>query len=230
MMATRPLAAICLAFLAGALPVAGRCADIPTAPILRIESGMHGASINGIAVDESHQQLVTVSDDKTVRIWSMADGQLVATARPPIGDGQEGALYAVTLSPSGETIAVAGYTGITWDGAAEIYLFKRQGSAWLGRIALGNAKTDTVNHLAFSPDGRYLAVATNDRAGLRIVDTTARSISIVDRAYRDAIEWVDFAPDGRLVTASLDGVVRLYGPSFKLVASWRAPAGQKPLS
>src|SRR5205814_5091029 len=131
-----------LLVVAAVISVDALGAEISTAPILRIESGMHGASINGIAVDEAHQQLVTVSDDKTVRLWSMADGQLVATARAPIGDGQEGALYAVTLSPSGETIAVAGYTGITWDGAAEIYLFKRQGSAWLGRIALGNAKTD----------------------------------------------------------------------------------------
>ena len=195
MMATRPLAAICLALLAVASPVDGRCADIPTAPILQIESGMHGASINGIAVDEAHQQLVTVSDDdKTVRIWSMADGQLVATARAPIGDGQEGALYAVTLSPSGETIAAAGYTGITWDGAAEIYLFKRQGSAWLGRHRARQCKNRHGKSSGVFPDGRYLAVATNDRAGLRIVDTTARSIWIVDRAYRDAIEWVDFLP------------------------------------
>src|SRR5689334_14983069 len=144
LMATRLFVAIWLVFLAAACPVDGWCADIPTAPILRIESGMHGASINGIAVDEADQQLVSVSDDKTMRIWSLADGQLLATGRPPIGSGQEGALYAVALSPSGETIAAAGYTGISWDGAAEIYLFKRQGGTWLGRIALGKVKADTV--------------------------------------------------------------------------------------
>jgi WD40 repeat protein len=230
MVTTRLLFPIWLVVLAVACPAAGWCADIPTAPILRIESGMHGASINGIAFDEADQQLVSVSDDKTVRIWSVADGQLLATARPPIGGGQEGALYAVALSPSGETIAAAGYTGISWDGAAEIYLFKRLGGAWLGRIALGNVKADTVNHLAFSPDSRYIAVGTNDAHGLRIVDTKARTISIVDRAYRDAIEWVDFASDGRLVTASLDGAVRLYDASFKLLATWRAAAGARPLS
>src|SRR5262249_21992383 len=113
--------------------------------------------------------------------------------------------------------------------AAEIYLFKRQDGAWLGRIALGHG-SDTVNHLAFSRDGRYVAVATNDAGGLRIVDTKARSIAIVDRAYRDAIEWVDFAADGRLVTRWLDGAVRLYGPACKLLATWRAPAGARPLS
>src|SRR5258706_13188771 len=67
------------------LPFGASGADIPTAPILRIETGMHGASLNGIAVDQAHQQLVTVSDDKTVRSWSIADGQPVAIARGPIG-------------------------------------------------------------------------------------------------------------------------------------------------
>ena len=86
-----------LAAVAAVLPLRAGGAEIPTAPILRIETGMHGASINGIAVDQAHQQLVTVSDDKTVRIWSIADGQPVATARGPIGPGQEGALYAVDV-------------------------------------------------------------------------------------------------------------------------------------
>src|SRR5262249_38953441 len=106
--AARFLAAACL-LAAAMLPAGARGADIPTAPILRIETGMHGASINGLAVDEAHGQMVTVSDDKTVRIWSIADGQLAATARGPIGAGSEGALYAVALSPSGDTIAVGGY-------------------------------------------------------------------------------------------------------------------------
>lgn len=112
----------CLAIvaLAAALPLGARGADIPTTPFLRIETGMHGAAINGIAADATDRQLVTVSDDKTARIWSAGDGDLVATLRVPIGPGAEGGLYAVALSPSGKTIAVGGYSGISWDGGAEI--------------------------------------------------------------------------------------------------------------
>ena len=69
------------------------------------------------------------------------------------------------------------------------------------------------------PDGRFIAVATNDRRGLRIVDTRAQHVTTVDTDYSDAIEWVDFASDGRLVTSSLDGTVRLYDPTFKRVAT-----------
>ena len=205
-------------------------ADIPTAPILRIETGMHGATINGIAVDKADRELVTVSDDKTVRVWSTVNGELVTTARGPIGAGPEGGLYAVALSPSGKTIAVGGYTGIAWDGSAEIYLFNRQDGKWLGRIGLGDVPADAITHLAFSPDGRYLAVAANDAKGLRIVDTAARSVAIADKDYADAIEWVEFAPDGRLVTSSLDGAIRLYDTTLKRQAIYHLPGDRKPLA
>jgi WD40 repeat protein len=233
MIAARRLVSVrrLLILLLAALPFAsGRAAEIPTAPILRIETGMHGAAIDGLAIDEADQQVVTVSDDKTVRVWSATGGDLVSTARGPIGAGPEGALYAVALSPSGKTIAVGGYTGISWDQSASLYLFNRTDGNWVGRISFGNIRTDAINHIAFSPDGRYVAVAANDAKGLRIVDTVGRAINIVDADYKDAIEWLDFAKDGRLVTSSLDGAVRLYDPSFKRIAIYRAQNGQKPLT
>jgi WD40 repeat protein len=204
-------------------------ADIPASPFLRIETGMHGAAVNGIAVDDADHQLVTVGDDKTARVWSTTDGTLLTTVRAPIGDGPEGGLYAATLSPSGKTIVAGGYSGISWDGSASLYLFSRIEGNWVGRIALGPG-TDAINHLAFSPDGKFIAVATNDRRGLRIVDTAGQKISVVDSDYADAIEWVEFAPDGRLVASALDGGVRLYDKGFKKVATWRAPQGQKPFA
>lgn len=220
--------AVGLAFgLMAVAPAGAGATGIPTVPFLRIETGMHGAAINDIAVDEADKAIVTASDDKTLRVWSESDGRLITTMHAPIGPGPEGGLYAVALSPTGKTIVAGGYTGISWDGGSSIYLYNRATGTWLGRIALG-AGTDAINHLAFSPDGHDIAVATNDRRGLRIIDTRAQRINIVDSDYDDAILWVNFAPDGRLVTTSLDGLVRLYDARFKRVATWRAPRGTKP--
>src|SRR6185436_159192 len=73
-------------------------------PILRIETGMHSAGINRMAIDERNLVLATVSDDKTVRIWELPALTLVKTIRAPIGKGKEGKLYAVALSPDGRTV------------------------------------------------------------------------------------------------------------------------------
>ena len=59
-------------------------ADPPTTPMLRLETGMHTATIWRIGVDVAQRYLVTGSDDKTVRVWELASGRLLRTLRPPI--------------------------------------------------------------------------------------------------------------------------------------------------
>lgn len=49
----------------------------PTEPFLRLETGMHSAVIRGISVDAAGHLLLTVSDDKTARVWSVDDGRLL---------------------------------------------------------------------------------------------------------------------------------------------------------
>ncbi|MBI3709480.1 MAG: caspase family protein [Proteobacteria bacterium] len=139
----------------------------------------------------------------------------------PIAPGAEGSLYAVALPPSGRSIAVAGHTGIDWDGNAAVYFFNRESGAWVGRIGFGDIPTDAINCIAFSPDGKFVAVATNDDKGLRVIQLNPQSVRVVDSDYKDAILWLDFASDGRLVTSSSDGAVRLYDASFKRLAVHR---------
>lgn len=88
-----------------------------TAPILRIETGMHTAPIKRIDVDGAGRFLVTGSHDKTVRVWDLASGELLRTLRPPIGEGNEGKIFAVAITPDGELIAAGGLTGYLWAAA-----------------------------------------------------------------------------------------------------------------
>jgi WD40 repeat protein len=87
----------------------------PSEPLLRIDPREHTARINRIASDEQGRWLVTVSDDKTAKVWDLRDGRLINTLRIPVGNGDEGKLYAVALSPDGQTGRRAdGQTGRRW--------------------------------------------------------------------------------------------------------------------
>lgn len=200
---------------------------LTTVPQPVVETGMHGAAINALTPVKGGQ-IATVSDDKTIRLWNAADGRLNATLRVPVAAGPEGALHAIAASPSGAFIAVGGNTGFAADGTASLYVYNVDKRAWAGRISLDQPVADTINDLAFSPDAKWLAVATNDKRGLRAVDMKARTAQVIDADYGDAITRLAFAADGRLAAASLDGMVRLYGPDMKRIATYRAPGGLTP--
>src|SRR5512143_1306334 len=84
-------------------------ADVPSEPILRIETEQHTAAISNIDVDRAGKVLVTGSEDKTARVWSLPQGKLLKVLRPPIGAGNEGRVDAVAISPDGKTVAVGGW-------------------------------------------------------------------------------------------------------------------------
>jgi WD40 repeat protein len=182
-------------------------ADPPTTPMLRLETGMHTAAINRIGLDAAQRYLVTGSDDKTVRVWELASGRLLRTLRPPIGAGNEGKIHAVALSPDGNTVAAAGWTGKAWDNANSIYLFDRASGQLRQRIT--GLPLD-IRHLVYSRDGAFLAATMSGAGGLRVYRTTDTTEVGRDAAYGGTSQGVDFDTSGRLVTTSFDGNVRLY--------------------
>ena len=179
----------------------------PTSPYFEIESGTHNAAIYKIATDAGNRFLVTAAIDKTIRVWSLSDGKLLRTLRPPIGDNLEGRPLAVAISPDGKTIACGGVTGHEWDGAYSVYLFEQETGVLYRRITGIPA---TISHLAFSYDGRYLAVALRAK-GIRIYSSMDWSLTGSDNDYDSAVTWVDFdAKSSRLATTGSDGFIRLY--------------------
>ena len=190
------------------------------APILRIETGMHNAVINRLVVDEAGGRIVTVSDDKTTRIWSLADGTLQHVWRTPIGAGDAGALYAVALH--GDDLVIGGYTG-TNDGA--IYVFNLKTGALRGSI---NKFKGAITALAFSADGHLLAVA-DEGVSLDLIDFQALKQKAADKSYAGRINRIAFASDGRLATTSQDGEIRVLDGDLKELARGKMPTeGDKP--
>ena len=92
-------------------PVAEETIDAAEADVfLRLDPGMHTAMIRRVSVSADGALMATGAYDKTVRLWSLPEGELVRTFRPPIGDGNEGKVYAVALDPAGQWVAAGGWT------------------------------------------------------------------------------------------------------------------------
>jgi WD40 repeat protein/uncharacterized caspase-like protein len=182
-------------------------------PVLVVDPAMHNAVIWRAAADKDGRWAVTGSADKTVRVWSLADGTLLRTIRLPAGPGNVGQVRAVAISPDGALVAAGGWTRWTEaDRQEQIYLFDRDTGALVRRI---EDLSDVVWHLAFSPDGARLAAALGS-GGLRIYSRqTGWAEAARDEDYGDDSYGADFAPDGRLATTSLDGKVRLYAGDLR---------------
>ncbi|MBI2354025.1 MAG: caspase family protein [Deltaproteobacteria bacterium] len=196
----------------------------PATPFIRINAGMHSAKIMDIAADAGGKYLATASFDKTVRVWEAQSGRLVRTIHPPIGDASEGALQAVAVSPDGKTLATAGFTGMSWDKGYCVYIFDLGTGGMISRIT---GFPQHILRLAYSRDGKRLAVALANGGGLHVHSSADSGKLFMDSSYRGNIFAIDFAANGNLIAASDQGEIRLYRPDGSLVYERTSELGRR---
>jgi WD40 repeat protein len=196
-------------------------------PVLVFDPGVHTAPIRRADIDADGRFAVTGSLDRTVRIWSVADGRLLRTIRLPVGPGNVGRVDAVAISPDGALVAAGGWTRWTEaDRQEQIYLFDHTTGALVKRI---DGLSSTVLHLVFSSDGCHLVATLFGGHGLRVFDRDMGWAEVArDTDYGDGSYGAAFAHDGRLATTSYDGHIRLYDRAFRRVATRQTNGGRKP--
>jgi len=205
----------------------------PDSPFLRLDAGAHLGPIWALDTDVRGEWLATAGDDKTVRIWQLPEGRLVNTLRPPLADGPEARLLAVAMSPDASLVATGGFTGLSWDGSASVYLYNRRQGEIRRRLT---GLPGLVAQLAFSPDGQRLAVGLSSRQfQVWVYDLRSEAepqvLSAEAAGGRPSVSTaVAWASDGRLAMAGSDGQLYVFGTQ---PGSWRLnlrPLVQQPLS
>ena len=142
--------------------IAGATAEDAPTFFLDLDTGGHRAFVKEVAFAPDGETLVSASDDKTIRIWDWRTGATLRTLRGFIGEGNEGKIFALAVSPDGKTIAAGGYFG---PGLGEqppygdIRLFDFASGQMTGVL---KAAQYAVYDLAFSSDGQYLASGGQD--------------------------------------------------------------------
>jgi WD40 repeat protein len=207
-------------------------------PTLRIETGgPHSAVIAGLAVSTNGSIIVTGSNDRSVRIWSMPGLRLLRTIFLPAWPyNNQGAAYTVALSPDSKTVIATGWTG-SWeneDGKKGPWCFYVIG---VENGAIQRTICDLpnwANHVAYSAQGDYLAFALKAGGGLRVYQTSDYSVTH-NEAYPETSTWVEFDRTGRIATTCYDGKIRLYDKvqlddkvRFRLARSASMPEGRRP--
>ena len=160
-------------------------------PSLVLEARGHTAMVNKLLFSRDGKELISVSADKTIRVWDVFTGEPLRVLRPPIGIGNEGMLYAAALSPDGTTLAVGGYG---WNsGDQPIYLLSLA-TGRIERVLTGHE--NVILGLSFDAEGKRLISGSGDSTA-RIWNVGTGKTEQVLRGHTKGIYGVTFSPDGR---------------------------------
>ena len=207
-------------------PAIASAAELPKEPQLRIDGGMHTASIRRLDVSADGKTLVTGSEDKTARVWSLPDGRLLRTLRMPVAPGDVGKIFAVALSPDGGLVAVGGWDDADLSTSLDYYvhIYDRETGRLQGRLG---PHPQVVNELTFSPDGKRLAVGLGGKSGIAVWDMADGRQIMTDGDYGEQVNGIAFSPTGEMAVTSHDGALRLYSAKLEFQGSVVAPSNDR---
>lgn len=163
---------------------------------LRLRLLGHAAAVNAVAfVPPDDNRAVTTSDDGSLRLWDLAQGQELAVWR-----GHKLKVVSVALSPDGRFAASA-----SWDRTVRLWDVARG-----QEIARYEGHEGSVNAVAFLPDRQGIVSAGYDGALWRwpLPGNTGEA-RLADIGF--PISDLALSPDGQhLLTGSSDGALRIW--------------------
>lgn len=168
--------------------------DASTGKELLVFKAHNPGAVGRLAFSPSGESLLTVGLDRNCKLWNVHTGkELFSISKnnfflSAIAWAPTGRLFALGLGSS-EVVIVDGLTG------NELRTVKIQGG---------------VASLAFSPNGKILAVGGADRQ-IRLVNTEKWVEQSAIKGHGHLVQSLSFTPDGqKLLSGSADGTVKLW--------------------
>ncbi len=191
------------------LLILGVAADAAEGSYLELDTNGHMALIRSILFTPDGSELISASDDKTIRVWDVGTGRIVRTIRGEIGDGDPGKIYALALSRDGRLLAAGGRTGPAGEQQPIRLYDLNQGTL----VGLLQSHDDAVLSLDFSPDGERLVSASTDDTAI-IWDVASRKALHRLSGHKGDVNAARFTSDGSgVVTASDDDTLKFWDAS-----------------
>ena len=186
-----------------------------------LKSLQTGAKIAAVSID-SEGRIVTKSEDGRYRTWN-SNGTWKLSKK--LGDGEDPALLidrvtALAFDDSGSTL-VTGSGVPSRSGRLKIWDIES------GTVIVenGEAHSDTITEIAFSPTGEHIVTGSTDQFVKTFDTETAEHIKSFE-AHTGHVLGVDWSHDGRLlVSGGADKEVKLWdvetGEQIKTLKGWK---------
>ena len=158
----------------------------------------HGAAVRALAVSDDGKMLASAGDDNAVQLWNPADGKPI---RKLIGPTDW--LLAVSLSRDGKFVAAGGQDGKLWlwETATGRKVFDVPSSPPAPKAATPPPPPNVVSALAFSPDGKTIALGGSD-AKLYFYQATDGKLLRTGVGHTHTLTGLVFHPAGQLLLSS----------------------------
>lgn len=157
--------------------------------LLHILKG-HRHGIHDIDISPDNKHIVTVSYDRTARVWDFNGKELLVLKHPrPVDDG--------IFSPDGKLIATT-----SRDNSARIWDLK-------GNELQILRHPDYVSSVDFSPDGKYLLTSCRDKIA-RIWNVNKKHLPVLRGHSNTITEAKFFSDDEQIISSSVDSTIRIW--------------------
>ncbi|MEH1859474.1 MAG: serine/threonine-protein kinase [Nostoc sp.] len=157
----------------------------------------HSSDVNSVAFSPDGTTLGSASDDKTIKLWNLTDGQEIRTL-----EGHSNWIWTIAFSPDSKILA---------SGSADktIKLWNLE-TGKLIRTLQGNS--DGVTSVAFSPDGKTLASGNASKdMKIKLWNLETGKLIRTLEGHTSGVASVVFSPDGKtLASGSWDKTIKLW--------------------
>ena len=156
----------------------------------------HSGAVNSVAFSPNGSQMVSGSDDMTIRIWEVDSNK--QTCAPLLG--HEGSVQSIAFSSDNKRIASGSTDGTirVWDASSRQVIDVLRGHS------------GTVESVAFSPDGRKIVSGSSDTT-VQIWDLESKRSVQTLSGHEDTVQSVAYFPNAtHVVLGSEDKTIKIW--------------------